>query len=256
MSYSRLFFVLCLIIVPFKATAEQAPPVFIGATNLVLTGNAGAQNRFEAVVKKAVEAHQKLDTKRYWNAFQQELGNPRQYTLARTFNTIGAMDEEPLNALVEAFGAGEVAKLFGGDAVVESIQRGLWIERRDLSTAPSEPGGELAIWLQVAVKAGEEERFEAYLDKVADATRKVAPDTRYTTYAPVFGSPDIYVFVIPTSYSQLDSGPAMSVSQRLREAFGEREAKQLDAERAASAASSETLLIKFRPEMSYLPPAG
>ena len=88
MSCSRLFFVLCLVIVPFKATAEQAPPVFIGATNLVLTGNVGAQNRFEAVVMKAVEAHQKLDTKRYWNAFQQELGNPRQYTLARTFNTI------------------------------------------------------------------------------------------------------------------------------------------------------------------------
>ncbi|MDH3641660.1 MAG: hypothetical protein OES38_06170 [Gammaproteobacteria bacterium] len=255
MTTLRMFLLLCLAVVPFKAIAEEAPPIFIGASNFILTGNANAQNRFEAVVKKAVEAHTQLDTKRYWTAFQQQMGNPRHYTLTRIFPNIGAMDEEPRNALVEAFGEEEVAKLFTGDAVVESTERGLWFERRDLSTAPSNAAGELSIWLQVGVKPGEEERFEAYLAKVAEATRQVVPEVSYTTFAPVFGSPDIYVFAVPTSFAQLDAGPGIPVSQRLREAFGEREAKKLEAERAASVASSATLLIRTRTDMSYLPPA-
>jgi len=255
MTTIRLFLLLCLVCVPFKVAAEEAPPIFIGASNYILTGNSNAQNRFETVVKKAAEAHTQLDTQRYWTAYQQQMGNPRQYTLARIFPSISATDEPPRNALVEAFGQEEVAKLFGGDAVVQSTERGLWFERRDLSTAPSTGTGPLSIWLQVGVKPGEEERFEAYLTKVAEATRQVAPDTSYTTFAPVFGSPDIYVFVVPTSFAQLDAGPTAPVSQRLREAFGEREAKKLEAERAASVATSATLLIRTRADMSYLPPA-
>ena len=258
MFWMRLSISLCLVFVPFKAMAEEAPqaPTFVVAMNYTLTGNPGAQNRFENVISKAVEAHQQLDTKRYWTAFHHQMGNPRQYTLARTFNSMKAMDEEPLNALMEAFGQEEVAKLVGDAAVVGSVERGMWVERPDLSTAPGNGGGsELAIWLQVAVNPGEDERFESYLEKVAEATRQVSPDVGYTAYSPVFGLPNIYVFVVPTSYARLDAGPAMPVSERLREAFGEREARRLEAERGASAAASDTLLVKVRPDMSYQPPA-
>jgi hypothetical protein len=129
------------------------------------------------------------------------------------------------------------------------------VQRPDLAVMPDSPVGQRVIWLQATVRAGENERFEAYVAKVAEATREVAPEVRYATFAPVFGSHNTYVFSVPTSYAQLDEAPVMSVSERLREAFGEREARRLESERAATVESLVQLLVRPRPDLAYQPPA-
>jgi hypothetical protein len=253
----RIILGLSLLMAPLLAVAEEAAstPMYVAATNLTVSGHPGAQSRFETFIKRAAEAHAKLDTKRYWFAWQQEMGNPRSYTLARTFSSMSAMDEAPMNPISEAFGPDEIAKLTPDHEVVASVERGVWVQRPDLAVMPDSPVGQRVIWLQATVKAGENERFEAYVAKVAEATREVAPEVRYATFAPVFGSQNTYVFSVPTSYAQLDEGPVMSVSERLRKAFGEREARRLEAERAATVESLVQLLTRPRPDLAYQPPA-
>jgi hypothetical protein len=174
----RIILALSLMTAPLLAGAEEAAPtpMYVAATNLTVSGHPGAQNRFETFIKRAAEAHAKLDTKRHWFAWQQEMGNPRSYTLARTFGSMTAMDETPMNPIAEAFGPEEIAKLTPDHEVVASVERGVWVQRPDLAVMPDSPVGQRVIWLQATVRAGENERFEAYVAKVAEATREVAPE--------------------------------------------------------------------------------
>jgi hypothetical protein len=246
---------LLLAALPFAATAEEAPPIqLVSAFNITIKPI--ARPAFEKLLERSAEANRQLNTQRYYTTWIRQYGAPNQITVVRNYDSWKAMDEAPMDPLTKALGEEEATALRAVFDHVQSVQSGVWIHRPDLSSGvdPEGPPGR-NMWLQVSVVPGMNARAEAYIAKVAEATRKVAPEVTYQAYAPVVGEPNFYVFTVPSSYERLDQGPAMTVPARLEKAFGKREADQLEAERAAVVADQSMVMVNARADLSYWPEA-
>jgi hypothetical protein len=103
------------------------------------------------------------------------------------------MDEPPMDILTKALGEEEATALRAVFDHVQTVQSGVWIHRPDLSSGvdPEGPPGR-NMWLQVNVVPGMNARAEAYIAKVAEATRQVAPEITYQAYAPLVGEPNFH----------------------------------------------------------------
>jgi len=255
---SRKFFLpvlLLLAALPFTATAEEAPAIqLVSAFNIVV--KPVARPAFEKLLARSAEANKQLNTQRYYTTWSHQYGTPNQITIVRNFDSWKAMDEPPMDILTKALGEEEATALRAVFDHVQTVQSGVWIHRPDLSSGvdPEGPPGR-NMWLQVNVVPGMNARAEAYIAKVAEATRQVAPEITYQAYAPLVGEPNFYVFTVPSSYERLDQGPVMPIPARLEKAFGKREADRLEAERAAVVADQSTVLVNARSDLSYWPEA-
>lgn len=204
--------------------------------------------------KQVVAANRQLETDRYWTAWRQMAGTNNELMFIRSFPNFAALDEPPMDAVTKAYGAEKAAEIYKAWGAVESVQTGIWIHNPALSVGKpaSNPSG-VSIWLQVDVAAGEDEAFAGYLAKVAEATRKVAPDISYQTYAPVAGEPGYWVFAVETTLAQMDQGPGMSIMDRLQEAFGTSTTRKLKAVRDKAVLDARQVIARVDPALSYWP---
>ena len=104
-----------------------------------LTIRPGRAPDFEYLVKRAIEAHQKLDTKVHFTVSQTVSGGPMGYVIVSTAGTFGDFDYDPGNVIEKAFGAEEANRFRTTIAeVVEHGENIIWRIRPELSAPPQE----------------------------------------------------------------------------------------------------------------------
>ena len=241
------------------SVAAQDGPQYVRVFQAYVEPN--SQQAYEAVVKKFMDAHKALDTKRYLFVTTEEMGNPTLYTFARVFPSFAAMNEEPLDALVQHLGQEAADEAFASIAGKVRKQRTMmYVQRPDLSPAGAgpTPGNPPALvnWLQVKIKPYGNAAYEAYLLKVKEATEKVTPEFPFSVFAPGPGADNTYGFANPiASWESMDEGGGASVPERLVQAFGQEEAAKLLTQRALVVESQSTSMVRPRPDLSYQAPA-
>ncbi len=104
-----------------------------------LTIRPGRGPDFEYLVKKVIDAHQKLDTKAHFTVSQTLSGGAPSYVIATTAGTFGDFDYDPGNVIEKAFGTEEANRFLTTIAeVVERSENIVWRIRPELSAPPKE----------------------------------------------------------------------------------------------------------------------
>ncbi|MEM1436208.1 MAG: hypothetical protein AAGG11_19300 [Pseudomonadota bacterium] len=239
------------------AAADDAmnQPMVIGAT--AITVKPSGMPGIEAMAKAYVAASRQLESERHWTTWRQLAGNPNQLMFIRTYPNFAAMDEEPMDPLTRTLGVERAQEVRAAWTAVEQVQTGIWRHSPQLSVGkPSNDAPGQSMWLQIEVAAGQEQLYMAYLDKVAEATRKVMPEANYQTFMPVAGEPQFWVFAVDATYAQMDQNMmGMNVPARLKKAFGAKEAARLAAMREKAITDAHWVIAKADAELSYWPEA-
>ncbi len=116
---------------------EIAKAKYLRASYLTIRPGRGPD--FEYLVKKAIEAHQKLNTKAHFTVNQTVSGGALSYVIVTTAGAFGDFDYDPGNVIEKAFGAEEFNRFRMTIAeVVEHSENIVWRIRPELSAPPQE----------------------------------------------------------------------------------------------------------------------
>lgn len=251
---SKLLFIMLAVLCAIGARAEDSERMIVRA--VVHEIQPGAQQAYEAVVKKYVSASNKLDTKNYFYATTQDLGNPNVYVYTALFPSFAAMELDPVDPIAKAYGTTEAARISKGiEGKMTSESVGTWVRRLDLSPKQpdNQPAASFIFTLSVGIRPDGIAQYEEALKKVAEATNAVAPELSYSAWSPAIGSTNAYVFRRTLqSYADLDNANS-PVPVRLEKHFGKREAEKIMKTLNSVVVSVSSTLSRPRPELSYLP---
>jgi hypothetical protein len=245
-------FLVCL----SPARAQEAPPQMVRA--LSVTVKLGMENQFEEFVRKYKEAHDKVGTAGAWNTYTTVLGPENAYVFGSDFTS---WKDLPTSAgpLVEAFGQAEADRLLAlWASSAETSTSGTWVLRPDLSSDPTAAEAVEAKYFYfqtVRVRTFQNDAFEEWCRRVAEANRKLLPGNPYWGYAPMIGGDNLYVFVVPVAdLAQID-GWTDTIEDRVEQVFGKAEHDRVVALAAAAVESVSDRIDVPRPELSRMPPA-
>jgi hypothetical protein len=159
---------------------------------------------------------------------------------------------------VVTFGAANADPAGWRDRLQQAIQRvdtEIFRMRPDLSgPAPITDLAAVEAWsvVRVRVRTGMAPQYEGYVRAVAEAARQVAPDVRWNTYAPGINTGPVYRISVPLSGDLGDGVP--SGDAWLRQVHGAEAAERMIRQGMEAVESSNVVLLRNRPELSYYPP--
>ncbi len=248
-----LFCALCAILFFPIAMAAEGPT---WVTALQVRVHPGMGPQYEQLVRRFIEANDKLETDFYWSASSIQYGPAGSYTFARWHDSTATLQANPRNVIAEAFGEEAAREWAAGIAeTLAESQTGVWMERPDLSLMPPEDMVAVnLLFLQVVIEPFGNEAYEEYLQKSAEASRAIEPTGYYTAHAPVWGAENTYAFVTPLPNLGELGPPPSSVPERIIEHFGEREGKRLLDARLDLVVTQQSVLSNLRPDLSRPPP--
>lgn len=119
---------------------------------------------------------------------------------------------------------------------------------RQVPLTPAEADGFIII--MVRVKQGMGPAYEEALQKLVEATGKVAPELGWIAYSPDLSSANTYRFVIPQTWEGIDT-PGLSIPERYVKAFGEEEGLQWLNRLNEPIDSVDTFMTVNRSDLSY-----
>lgn len=237
--------------------AGEAQPALVSLTQINVAP--GGQAAFEAYLRKAIEANDQVGSNFYWTATQTAIGDTTAYSIIRQVNSFAELAPPAQNALIEALGQEEAAKLLEAVAPsVATVNTGVWAHRPDLSRSPAarDTPATLLQTIILTTKPGTTREFEEYIAKVGEASRQLDSPLYWDFYAPAIGAGTDYGVAIPRwSYAELDTPPT-PIPDLLEEAFGRREATRLLEIGSETILQIETSLSAIRPDLSRQPAAG
>jgi len=249
--------VICAIVLSFSSIilAEDSPPQRFSV--LAIEVNPGTAPMFEEFIRKYVEAAGKVENSPFWFADGPGIGPANTYSFARPFGSFGDLESE-YNPLLKAFDQDEVTRLLGlAQQSIASSESAIYVARPTLSRPfpPQDKPPVATLSIRLTVAQGMNEQFEEYVQKVVEATDKVAKDVHWTMYSGGIGAPaNVYGVRIPMwSWAELDTS-SMPIPERLVQAFGKREGEKIWESGQDAITNIETQLSRFRVELSHLPP--
>jgi len=244
-----------LFVISFVISAKAAEDGPVYLTVLQVRINPGTQPQYEQLVRRFVEANDKLKTDIYWSASTSQFGPAGMYTFARFHSSLATVQANPRNVIAEAFGAEEASKQLAVIAETTSESRnGLWMQRPDLSVTP--PDGTNAVnlgVLRVTISPTGNAAYEEYLAKVVEASRATAPEGYYIAYAPGWGAENTYAFVSPFPDLGELGPPQLSIPELLVKHFGKREADRLMKVRSSVVVGQESVMGNVRSDLGRAP---
>lgn len=106
------------------------------------------------------------------------------------------------------------------------------------------------------VRYGKTSDFRSAIDRIFEATQKTKWPVNYLWYALASGGPaGVYVLVLPrNSWADLEDKPGVKpFREMIKDAFGQQEADSIIDRIDHSVEKETSEIIKFRPDLSYLP---
>lgn len=236
--------------------AEQEQPALVSATQINV--HPGRQAALEAYLLKAIEANDQVGSDFYWTTTQTVIGDTTTYSLIRQVSSFAELEPPAQNAVVQAFGPADAAKLLEDLApAVTAVRSGVWAHRPDLSRPPADRDAPATLLQTIILttKPGTQRDFEEYIAKIGEASREVDSPLYWQFYAPVIGAGTDYGVVIPRwSYAEFDT-PFPQIPDLLEEAFGRREASRLLEIASETILEIDSSLSTIRLDLSRQPAA-
>jgi hypothetical protein len=236
--------------------AAEAQPTFVSALQINVAF--GRQAALEAYALKAIEANDQVGSDFYWTTTQTVIGDTTTYSFIRQVNSFAELEPPAQNAVVQAFGPADAAKLMDDLApAVTAVRSGVWAHRPDLSRPPAERDtpATLLQTIILTTKPGTQREFEEYVGKIGEASRQLDSPLYWQLYSPVVGAGTDYGVVIPRwGYAELDTPPPQ-LPDLLEEAFGRREATRLLKIASETILEIDTSLSTIRLDLSRQPAA-
>ena len=229
--------------------AEDAPPR--GFTVNVFQVAPGLAQEFEQVSMKFKAAADKIKSPAYFG-YSAAIGNSGQYAFVSPFNSYQEFATQR-NVMAEVYEGEELAKLGQSfQESVSSVDSYVIVPRPDLGIAGPEFENppEILLLIAVTVKNGMGPQFEAYLEKLVEATKATAPDLYYNAFQPGLGSGPIWRFGIAQNWVDLDT-QGKPIPQRLTEHFGKRNGERIYQDGQDAIESVEFTVSRVRPDLSH-----
>ena len=237
------------------AQAQGQPKQFVQV--LTVHAKPEAAVDYEAFVKKVGAAAEKIGQTQRVLTFQVTAGGPGYtYMIATSFDKWAETDDLPSTPeiLNKALGELEGGKaLRAGRATIESIETAVFRLVPDLSTKPKayDPPPAYLQLFRTQVKPEMLHEWEHYLGRYKAASEQIAETPTAIRRVSVEGPTNVYLTSSPyAKAAERDAWPAFR--DILNKAYGEEEARNLDARRGACIERSEAYILKFRPDLSRL----
>ncbi|MCZ6501289.1 MAG: hypothetical protein O6945_02100 [Gammaproteobacteria bacterium] len=229
--------------------SEDAPPR--GLTVNLFQVAVGRAQEFEQVSMKFKAAADKIKSPEYFG-YSPGIGNNDLYAFVSPFNSYQefATQQNVLAEVYEGEELAEIGQMFQDS--VTSTDSYVIVPRPDLGIAGPEfeTPPEILLLIAVTVKNGMGLQFEAYLEKLVEATKATAPDLYYNAFQPGLGSGLIWRFGIAQNWVDLDTQPK-PIPQRLTEHFGRRNGERIFQDGQDAIESVEFTVSRFRPDLSH-----
>lgn len=248
---SCLMCLLMIIVSPLVLAEENAGPKGFSVLSVMVKQGGGPT--FEQAAAKFKAANDKLNMPTIF-ASSPGIGADRMYTFARPFNSYTELAEQR-NVLIEAFGEEEAAKTFAMlEESVESLTSFIAIPRPDLGIAGPETDDppEIVLSITITAKQGRTGDLEAYMGKVIEASKAIAPDLYWNTFSYGIGGPaNTYGIRINQNWADLDT-PGKSIPVRLNEHFGNRNGERIFAEGQDAIKDISFAVRRNRTDLSHI----
>lgn len=237
------------------AAAQGQPKQFVQV--LTVHAKPDAALDFEAYAKKVNAAADKIGYSQRTITFQVTSGGPGYTYMVATYFDKWAETDSALSTpeiLMKALGDAEGGRtLRAGRASIASTETAVYRLLPDLSTKPrafDPPPAYLQV-IRNEVKADKARDWEQVIARYKAASEGIAETPTAIRRVSVEGLANVYITSSAyTNGAERDAWPAfMDV---LKKAYGDEEARGLDARRAACIERAEAYILKFRPDLSRL----
>ena len=237
------------------AAAQAQPKQFVQV--LTVHAKPEAALDYEAFVKKVNAAADKAGVTQRSMTFLVTTGGPGYtYMIATYFDKWAETDEmlstaEILNKALGELEAGRALR--AGRSSIASIETAVFRLLPDLSTKPKSfdpPPAYLQV-LRTHVKPDMVHEWERMISRYKAASEQNAETPTATRRVAVQGEANVYVTSSPfNKAAERDGWP--SFQDVLKKAYGDEEARAMDARRLACTERAEAYVLKFRPDLSRL----
>ncbi len=252
MYLKRILYFFAVVVFSFNSAvvfAEDAPPR--GWTVNLFQVAVGRAPEFEQVSMKFKAAADKIKSPEYFG-YSAALGNNGLYAFVSPFNSYQefATQQNVLAEVYEGEELAEIGQMFQDS--VDSTDSYVIVPRPDLGIAGPEfeTPPEILLLIAVTVKNGMGPQFEAYLEKLVEATKATAPDLYYNAFQPGLGSGPIWRFGIAQNWVDLDT-LGKPIPQRLTEHFGKRNGERIYQDGQDAIESVEFTVSRVRVDLSH-----
>lgn len=238
-----------------QPAAKSTAPPFSLVSITTITVKPSAVAEFEAFVKNINAGAVKIGISPT-NVYSMGRGGPAfTYVTTVRFPKWADIDDRPspIQILFQAYGDDSVKMANAGLASIESTSTVVVRVLPKLSSAPSLANPFAHVRLtKVVVKQGSGARFEAYVAKLKAAQDKVGGFPGAIRYVNVLGPGNTYLGAyFFNKFAQWDSVP--STSDTFKKAFGEAEAKILEAAANDCIVSTDVYVLDYRADLTLAP---
>ena len=256
MKIARSIFVsTCVLAAAVAAQAQGQPKAFVQVLTVHTKPEAAVD--YEAFVKKVIAAGDKIGQSQRTITYQVVTGGPGYtYMIASYLDKWADLDTMLSTSEILTKALGEIEgprALRVGRTSIESTESVVYRLLPDLSTKPRayDPQPEYLQLIGTHVKPEMVREWENVIGRykaAADQTAEAPTAIRRTS---VVGPANLYLTSSPFSKNaERDAWP--SFMDILKKAYGEEEARSLDQRRRDCTQYSETLIVKYRPDLSRL----
>ncbi|MCI0538646.1 MAG: hypothetical protein L0Z50_25850 [Verrucomicrobiales bacterium] len=216
-----------------------------------VTAKPGAESDYEAGRKRHMEAHKKMGDTWSWYTYQTETGEDAGSYATVTFGHHWA----DFDTWEEKNGEADVAD---GAKNLDPFTAGggnsFFMFLADVSTPPSATPSAMAELIHFELKIGGDQDFNAALKKTHEAIQKTKWASNYQWYTLANGgSGPRYVLAIPLKGFADMEPPAVPFPAMLEKALGAAGAKEVMAAFDRTIARQYSEMIRYRPDLSYVP---
>ena len=212
---------------------------------------------YEAFVKKVNAAAEKAGQTNRSLTFQVTAGGAAYTYMVATYFDKWAETDDMLSVpeiLNKALGDLEGGRaLRSGRATIESVETAVFRLVPDLSTKPKayDPPPAYLQLIRTEVKPSMAREWERVIGRYKAASESLAETPTAVRRVSVEGRASVYLTSHPyTKAAERDAWPAFM--DILKKAYGDEEARDLDARRAACIERAEAYILKYRPDLSRL----
>ncbi len=209
---------------------------------------------FESYVKRINAGAAKIGV-RPSNVYAMGRGGPGfTYVAAVRFANWAEMDARPslIEILNKAYGEVEAARInAAGRLTIESSSSVLLRVLPELSAAPPSmetPSAHVRL-SRVEIRVGTNSKWETYIGRLKAAQEKVGGNLPVIRYATALGPANVYTAAyLFNKYAEFEG--AFSISEVLRKAYGDAEARVLEEDAQSCIKNVETQVLDYRADMS------
>jgi antibiotic biosynthesis monooxygenase (ABM) superfamily enzyme len=249
---------LAVLVATSVGLAQEKPKTY--SWTMMVTVKPGAEEIFEDYLEKLAAAGEKTSAPQSWGVGQVAMGGPgRTYIGVIGFDKWAEADGWAMarNMLIEAYGEKEGLQILkSGSSAIESSHNRVSVLLADHSTHLGKRTSVAQMYMvtESEIKADMISEYEYLLSRVKAAEEAMPGSLPAIRRSTVLGPTAVYTAARPfDKFAEAESSP--SQGEALRKMYGDIEAQKINDGVTRCIKSISISVVRFRPDLSYLPAA-